>query len=247
MKKEYHILNGDTLKNRFPKDISGEIIVARECFVDGSVIGENLKELFRTRAEFISNNYKGYTAQDYYNNTVPEFKKMQSITAGAEVNLWFEDDLFCQVNFWFVINLLSKREASIFLIRPESLNQFGFGGLNKSALKSIYKRRVHLSRVGLLARLWHYYQKTEFEKLLETAKKLKDELPFILLAVKAHIARIPSANNLGQPAESLKQIMIELNTNNFEPVFKEFCKREYIYGFGDLQVRRLLVEIENRA
>ena len=33
--------------------------------------------------------------------TVPEFLKMQNIPENSEINLWFEDDLFCQVTFWF--------------------------------------------------------------------------------------------------------------------------------------------------
>ena len=60
MRKQYHILNGDSLKDQFPEIISGEIIIARECLVDGNVKGNNLIEFFKTRAKFISNNYNGY-------------------------------------------------------------------------------------------------------------------------------------------------------------------------------------------
>ena len=35
----YHILNGDSLKDVFPKEIYGTCIVARECLVDGDVSG----------------------------------------------------------------------------------------------------------------------------------------------------------------------------------------------------------------
>ncbi|MBL4704861.1 MAG: DUF1835 domain-containing protein, partial [Flavobacteriales bacterium] len=121
MIKQYHILNGDSLKDQFPDNISGEIIVARECLVDGNVNGLDLAELFQTRARFISQNYDGYTAHDYYEKSVPEFQKMQDITSDADINLWFEDDLFCQVNFWFVIHLLSSsiQDNRIFLIRPK--------------------------------------------------------------------------------------------------------------------------------
>jgi hypothetical protein len=77
MKKQYHILNGDSLKNQFPKSIKGKIVVARECLVDGSVKGNSLTDLFKTRAKFISSNYDGYTEQDYFEKTVPEFQKMQ--------------------------------------------------------------------------------------------------------------------------------------------------------------------------
>ena len=72
MKKQYHILNGDVLKNRFPENIPGEIIVIRECLIDGSVEGNDLKDFFATRAKFISDSYEGCSEQDYFKKTVPE-------------------------------------------------------------------------------------------------------------------------------------------------------------------------------
>jgi hypothetical protein len=247
MKKQYHILNGDSLKKQFPENIQGEIIVARECLVDGNVNGSNLEELFHTRAQFISNNYGGYSEQDYYKKTVPEFKKMQNITDNAAINLWFEDDLFCQVNFWFCINLLnqSNKNNSIFLIIPKKHSQFGFGGLDKSELVSIYENKLLLTDLDQLANLWELYQNHNLEQLLKTARELENKYPFILIAVKAHIQRIPTKGNLGRPRESLIQIMKELKSEDFGLVFKEFNKRESIYGFGDLQVKRLFNEIKN--
>ncbi len=247
MRTQYHILNGDALKQQFPEKIQGEIIVARECLVDGNVSGNSLDELFHSRAQFISNNYEGYNEQDYYKKTVPEFRKMQNITDDADINLWFEDDLFCQVNFWFTINLLnqSEQQNSIFLIRPEKQSQYGFGILDESELITVYENRLLLTELDKLAELWKLYQKGAIEKLQKTAKELESKYPFILKAVKAHIERISTEGNLGRPSQSLIQIMKELETEEFEPVFREFSIRESIYGFGDLQVKRLFDEIKN--
>ena len=247
MKKQFHILNGDSLKERFPENIQGEIIVARECLVDGNVQGNSLSELYKVRAHFIGNNYDGYDAQDYFEKTVPEFEKMQRIPDHADINLWFEDDLFCQVNFWFVINLLSKakNEYNYFLIRPKSHSQFGFGGLHDSEIISAYDNRFKLSKLNVLAKLWESYQVGDNKELVKLSKQLESLYPFMINAVEAHIASIPIDGGLGRPTESLIQIMDELNTAEFAPIFKEFCKREAIYGYGDLQVKRLLKEIKS--
>ncbi len=247
MRTQYHILNGDALKQQFPEKIQGEIIVARECLVDGNVSGNSLDELFHSRAQFISNNYEGYNEQDYYKNTVPEFKKIQNITDDADINLWFEDDLFCQVNFWFTISLLNQFEQHnpIFLVKPEKHSQYGFGKLGELELVSIYENRLLLTELDKLAELWKLYQKDELEQLQKVAKELESKYPFILNAVKAHIERISTEGNLGRPVQSLIQIMKDLETEEFEPVFREFCIRESIYGFGDLQVKRLFDEIKN--
>jgi len=246
MINQYHILNGDSLREQFPESLQGEIIVAKECLVDGSVKGNNLTDFFNTRAKFISSNYDGYNEQDYFEKTIPEFQKMQNIPDNADINLWFEDDLFCQVNFWFVINLLSKSHQNnqFFLIRPKSHSQYGFGGLNQLELISIFKNRLALTELDTMARLWESYQINDTEKLIKISRKLKNLYPFIVTAVKAHIERIPSNGNVGKPSKSLIQIMNELETEEFGPVFREFNKRESIYGFGDLQVKRLFDEIK---
>lgn len=247
MRKQFHILNGDSLKEILPANIQGEMIVARECLIDGNVEGKSLDDFFATRAKFISDNYEGSSKQDYYNKTVIEFQKIQAIPQESEINLWFEDDLFCQVNFWFVISLLAKSHKGnrIFLVRPITNSQYGFGGLNESELRSIYTNRLLLTNLDKLAKLWVLYQNDDTEKLLETARDLENKYPFILPAVKAHLERIPIERNPGRPSRSLLQIMNELKTEEFEPIFKEFCNRESIYGFGDLQVKRLLDDIKS--
>ena len=245
MKNQYHILNGDSLKEQFPETIQGALIVARECLVDGNVEGATLEEIFQTRAHFISHNYEGYAERDYYDKTVSEFKKIEVISPDAEINLWFEDDLFCQVNLWFTINLIKKygRNNPIFLVRPTKHNRYGFGGLNKPELQSIFKNRSLLTEIDQLSNLWKFYQSKEIKHLLNTARNLENKYSFIISAVNAHLDRIPANGNLGRPSQSLHQIMQDLKTKEFDLVFREFCKRESIYGFGDLQVKRLMDEL----
>jgi len=249
MRKQYHILNGDSLKQNFPEEIQGEVIVARECLVDGDVQGRDLNELLSTRAKFISQNYGG-SEQDYYLKTASELCKISKIMNNCDINLWFEDDLFCQVNFWFVVNLLLKEDidSKIFILRPEIHTQYGFSGFKKDGLISIYKNKLELIYADKIASLWELYQKNDLEKLINTARELENKYSFILPAVMAHYERKPSNRNgnLGRPKQTLIKIIEELGTDDFGTVFKEFNKLENIYGFGDLQVKRLYDEIINK-
>ncbi|WP_299362917.1 DUF1835 domain-containing protein [Winogradskyella sp.] len=245
---QYHILNGDALKGRFPKQIDGEIIVARECFVDGDISANTLNELFEVRAKFVTVLYGGsYSKKDYYADSVSEFQKIQNIPNKSEINLWFEDDLFCQVNFWFSINLIlnNVKDCNVFLIRPATHTPYGFGGLNESELLTAYQQKIPVNEFDQIAHLWNSYQKNDTEELIKTAKELKSNYPFIYNAVEAHIARIPTENYPGRPSQTLLDIINELGTESFGPVFVEFNKRESIYGFGDLQVKRLFDDIKN--
>ena len=247
MKNEYHILNGDCLKEQFPNSIIGEKIIARLCLVDGNVKARTSKELFKIRAKFISESYNNYTEQEYFAKTVTEIEKIQNISNNTEINLWFEDDLFCQVNFWFIVNLLfeARKSQSIFLIRPKKNSEYSFGKMNKGELVNAFKNRVKIEPFELneLRKLWKLYQQDNCAEMFEVAKKIDVKFPFLVPAIQAHKDRTPITGNFGRPKQSLIQIMDELKTKNFGKVFGEFCKRQGIYGFGDLQVKRMYDEI----
>lgn len=247
-REQYHILNGDALKDQFPDKINGDIIIARECLVDGDVKGKNLNELFVSRANFLSKNYGGII-QDYYNDTVPEFQKMLKINDNSDINLWFGDDLFCQVNCWFVLNLLKKQISScnFYLIKPDTHYCNGFSLWSESEFLSAFNNKLKLKRVARLSELWEYYQNNNIDLLIKISTDLKKLYPFIYKAVNAYIQTIPKNGNLGRPVESLTNIMIELNTKDFGQIFREFNKREEIYGFGDLQVKKIYNEIINSS
>ena len=242
----FHILNGDALRGQFPAQIQGERIVVRECLVDGPVGEDSLEDLFKMRAEFIARGYNGFTKDDYYEETVPEFNRIRQIPSGSEISLWFEDDLFCQVNLWFVCSLLEDHTeyCVINLVRPNEQNRYNFAGLNDNDLLFVFKNREKLTGIEQLAKLRKLYQQQKVDELLGIGKELKSDLPFLLPAIQAHIDRIPSNGRPGRPVEALIEIQKELKTTDFGAIFREFAKRESIYGFGDLQVKRLLYDIQ---
>ena len=244
MKIQYHILNGDALKEQFPQDLEGEQIIMRECLVDGDVQGNTLEDFFKNRAAFIANAYEDVTEEGYFQKTSTEFKKIESIPQDAEINLWFEDDLFCQVNFWFVCYLLNhyQKKNEVFLVRPKEHTQYGFAYYKPEELNELFENRLPI-QIDAFKDLWVSYQNKQIDQLLDLAKTLTPFYPFLLPAVEAHMARIPQEGKSGRPIESLKRIMAELQTDKFGPVFQEFCKQESIYGFGDLQVKRLFDEL----
>ncbi len=243
----YHILNGDALKSQLEGKMAGQLIVARECLVDGPVSSTNLPALYEERAQFLSTAYGDSDSRKYYDEVVPEFDKLQQIEAGAEVNLWFEEDLFCQVNCWFVLYLLKEAEAEIqlFWVLPTADIRYGFGGMNAEALLAAYENRKLLSNNAFaqLASLWPLYQQNKIEAMLEAVAPWQADFPFLSKAIQAHRDRLPKENSLGRPKQALLKIMQELDTREFGPVFQAFHQRESIYGFGDLQVKRLFDEL----
>jgi hypothetical protein len=244
MNKDYHILNGDALKSQFPPDILGKKIIARLCLVDGPVEAVSLEELFEIRATFIGENYLGFSKKDYLNNIDSEIQKIKRIPENATINFWFEDDLFCQVNFWFMLFFISTnhKEYKLNLVRPKEHSEYAFGGMNEQELIQVFenKTEITIQEQKILVQFWSLYQKNNITQLLSMAEELNTKFPFLIPAIRAHQDRL---SNPGRPKKAIIRIMKELNTDKFELVFRAFCQQENIYGFGDLQVKRLFDEI----
>jgi hypothetical protein len=117
----FNITNGDYLAGKLKHTtITGEIIICREALVTGSLQADYPDEFWKMRSAFISENYSDEKV-NYYQKVVSEFEKIKNIPAHSEVNLWFEDDLFCQVNMWFCLTLLPKdRNIKIYRVFPKN-------------------------------------------------------------------------------------------------------------------------------
>jgi hypothetical protein len=240
----YNILNGDSLAHSFPEaKIEGDIIVVREALMDGDLSGDNLNDFWRSRAE-----YHGSTEAEYHNSVVKEFEKIMIAPGNAEFNLWFEYDLFCQVNMWFVISIINSLsiKKKVYAVYTSYLNrndkQFwnGFGRATSSELRICFTDRILLSDVDLQLGqdLWAAYKSGDLEELIRLAKNQSPAFPYLQEVVKAHIERFPKDGTKGRPEKVLEDITKNISTD-FHQVFKEFWSRESIYGFGDTQLKEL--------
>lgn len=242
---DYLILNGDALLEHFPNELRGQKIICRECLIDGDTSGQTLTELFQTRSRFLASAYPDVILPNYEEHVVSEFEKILNLPENADVTLWFEDDVFCQVNLWFVTFLLTQNQKTlkIYLARPGEKSPYGFHAFSNEELQELYQNRQPVYDLTKFTALWSAYQNNYLLTLRQRAKELQNDWPFVLPAAEAVIALSPTDGSHGRPYETMKTIMKELDTKEFRPVFHEFSKREAIYGFGDLQVKRLYEKV----
>jgi hypothetical protein len=241
----YHILNGDCLAEQLKQSsIKNEYIICRECLIDGQVNAENIDVFWNVRAKFIANSYQ-VSAEEYFHKTVQEFLKVDTIPTDSEVCLWFENDLFCQVNMWFVLHLLAQRtDLQVFRIFPVIENQSdtwkGFGIATAEMLERAYATKVvfNPADIELGKQLWRAYQKADFDSLKRLSMRQSSCYQYLREVCQAHIDRFPHDDSLGRPQQTLKEIIATKDVD-FQEVFKEFSDREGIYGFGDLQVKNM--------
>jgi hypothetical protein len=240
----YHILNGDSLAYSFPDaKIEGDIIVVREGLIDGDLSGDNLPAFWQSRAY-----YMGITEAEYHHAVVKEFEKIIHAPDDSTFNLWFEYDLFCQVNMWFVISIINSLpiKKKVFAVYTSYLDktskQFwnGFGPANSGELKVCYANRIPLSEADLHLgqALWTAYKNGNLEALTDLSKHPSLAFPYLQEVVKAHVDRFPTDGTKGRPEKVIEDITKNISTD-FHKVFTEFWNRESIYGFGDTQLKSL--------
>ncbi|MCW3160689.1 DUF1835 domain-containing protein [Chryseobacterium oryctis] len=238
MNKIFNIANGDCLAEQLKEaKIARDIIICREALIKGSLQFENLDDFWKLRADFISNEYST-TQNDYYEKVVVEFKKIINIPENSEANLWFEDDLFCQVNLWFCILLLSRnKDLKIYRIFPKSSEKWkGFSTSTHSDLEeSLYlKVLFNENDIELALKLWRAFQNSDSQDLKELSKN--QSLCFRNLEEVIDVY-------LNKKTKDFIENLIKKGVTDFNLVFEEFQKEFGALGYGDLQVK----EIYNKA
>ena len=235
----YHVLPGDSLVEEFQKtNIEGDVIVCRECLVVGDIDAETLPDFWQQRARFILSEY-GEDEIEYHDRVADELAKLLDVDPDDEVNLWFEYELFCSVNMWFCLWLLSETGAKIYrvepIVRSSDDKWLGFGNLTAGELMTCVGTRTEFTvqDIALGAELWNAYRKNDQAKLAELSTTTSACFPYLKEVCEAAIEKDT------RPAEIIAEIQFE-GKIEFEDIFAEFTKRAGVYGFGDLQVKQLL-------
>jgi hypothetical protein len=234
----YHILPGDSLVETFEKTrIKGEIVVCRECLIEGDLSAKNLEEFWKVRENYLTKNFP-QEENSYAENVRGEFEKLLTVSAGDEVNLWFEYELFCQTNLWFCLSLLSGKDIEIYRVAPVVRNETdlwkGFGGLSANDLEKCFGQRVGLSKddVRFGKSLWELFVSRDFQSLDFTELDRQKKFPYLKKVCQA------AAEIETRPKEKLREI-IAGGEIDFGKVFQKFAETEGVYGFGDSQVKKI--------
>lgn len=251
----YHILNGDSLAHSFPATgLRGQVVIFRECLIDGDLSGNSLAEFWKARSGFIEAAYppgpgNRDSPDSYYRGIITEVEKILNAPDGSEFNLWFEYDLFCQANMWFLLSVINDipRTKEVYAVytsylKPGEQNFWnGFGPATTAELLSSHEQRTRFEDTDLQFgnELWHAYKHGDLEKLRSLSLRHPPTFPYIGPVIEAHIERFPVGKEKGRPERVLEDI-IGKGITDFHQVFREFWSRESIYGFGDLQVKKLL-------
>ncbi|WP_272149447.1 DUF1835 domain-containing protein [Tenacibaculum aiptasiae] len=241
-----HITNGDIttlqLKNL---NFKGDIITWREMLCEGKTsVDVGSENFWKTRFDFLKSSYK-VTKRKFIDYTLKEYRNLCNQKKQDEIVLWFEYDLFCQINMLAVISWLKRyrKNQKISLVCSgkvaNSEKMLGLGELSPIQLKEHFKNRIILSQddIEYADYIWQLYC-SDSPLQLENASKFNPKSPFVYLeeAIKAHLLRFPSIENGLNHIEN--NILKTAKNNKFETKNKfigHLLSNQEVYGYGDIQ------------
>lgn len=249
-----HITNGDsTTKILENLSIEGEIITWREMLCEGKTTRDvGSEDFWKTRFDFLHNAYK-VTKKTFIDFTLKEYRNLCKQNQD-EIVLWFDYDLFCQVNMLAVVSWLKKyrKGRNITIIQSgKSENHskmVGFAHLTKEELINLYQNRVQLTQddIEYADYIWQLYC-SDSPLRLETVHKFNPSSPFIYLteAISAHLKRFPSVNNgLNNIENTIIKTAYNSKPSSETKLIQQLLEEQDIYGFGDLQYAHKIKELK---
>tara|TARA_R100000005_G_C5002917_1_gene210799 strand:- start:5290 stop:6210 length:921 start_codon:yes stop_codon:yes gene_type:complete len=245
MQNTLHILNGDsTLYSLKQSGIEGDTSVWRDVLSDGPVhTAFGALEFWEMRSRFISS-FFSTSPGDYQEKVIDEFKKIESFKAYKEIVLWFEYDLFCQVNLMALLHWFQQQDRAdveISLICVGDVNGYeklmGLGELPAEMYPDLFEQRRVLSQndFSFASNAYQAFCSKDPRDLENFILLPSNEFPYLAKAFQAHLKRFPSSKSGLNLIEQEIIRLIESGKDTERGLIGALLKWQEFYGFGDLQ------------
>jgi hypothetical protein len=231
----FHILNGDALAEQLEAKLEGNQIIFRECLIEGPIQANSEDEFWEMRKEYIESTFGTNPPYEEYSRS--EISKIGNTTAEDEVFFWFEEDCFCQVNFWKACSILKAIPKKAALVLPGPDSPYSFGKLCSEQLIPRFQSSQELKKsdLELFATLWRFYQIEDIKQLEMAAQSSYSKFPFLAQAIRS----VKEIKLDDLHLKTLESIHKDLAIDQFHLIFQEFQRRAPSYGLGDFQVFNL--------
>lgn len=254
MKSLLHITNGDSFTDRLQSlPLKGDIITWREMLCEGKTLSNVGSESFwKTRFEFLNKNYK-VTKSWFVEKTLKEYRSLCNHKQQDQIVLWFEYDLFCQINMLAVLSWLKthRRHAEISLVcsgkEDESDKLYGLNELSDEQLLKLYEHKVVLSQndIEYADYVWQLYCSDNPIRIENLVAFDTNTFKYLSPALKAHLKRFPTIKNgLNEVENSILRLGHEEKPKSRKEFLGKIVNNQGMYGYGDTQYERVLTSMK---
>jgi len=251
---QLHITNGDNTTLALQKlKIDGDIVTWREMLCEGkTTIDVGSESFWKSRFDFFSRNYK-ITKKHFINSTLKEFRNLCNHKYQEEIILWFEHDLFCQINMIAVISWLKKHRpnATIALVSPENKKDpkksLRLHKLAQKELVSFYTNRVVLTKedIGYADYIWQLYCSKSPLQLQNIITDPHTHFKYLPDAIEAHLQRFPTIKNgLNKIENTILERALAGSYSSKKSFIQKLLQNQGIYGFGAEQYEKKITDLK---
>jgi len=199
-----HVTNGDSVVASFREgQIEGAYLPWRDVLHDGPVPrSPSLEALSDVRARVIAG--PGGAYPEVRRAFAERDRALAGFRSHDETVLWFEHDLYDQLQLLQILNWFSRQDldgAHISLIQidrhPEVARFVGLGQLDGRQLRELLPLRKPVTprQFGLGRDAWEAYCAPDPRKLLVFAARMSDALPFLASALTRGLEEYPSTRD----------------------------------------------------
>lgn len=249
-----HITNGDNFTEKLKGlRLKGDIITWREMLCEGKTETNVGSESFwKTRFEFLNKNYK-VTKSIFIEKTLKEYRSLCNHKQQDQIVLWFEYDLFCQVNMLAVLSWLkaNRKYAEISLVcsgkEDETDQLYGLNELSDEQLLGLYENRTVLSQndVEYADYVWQLYCSDNPIRLENLRDFDQFQFEYLSDAVKAHLHRFPTIKNgLNTLENRVLDLSVSQKPKSRKDLLGAILSNQGNYGFGDTQFDRIITTLK---
>jgi hypothetical protein len=250
MRSQLHITNGDNFTQKLQSlNVKGDIITWREMLCEGKTETNVGSESFwKTRFDFLHKNYN-VSKSWFVEKTLKEYRSLCNHKQQDQIILWFEYDLFCQINLLAVISWLKthRRHAEISLIcsgnEDDTGRLYGLSELSDEQLMTRYRNRTILTQddIEYADYVWQLYCSDNPIRLENLTDFENYQFDYLSEALVAHLKRFPSIKNgLNELENRLLELSVLDKPKTKKALLGSILKNQGRYGFSDNQYERIL-------
>lgn len=254
MKSLLHITNGDNFTSKLQSlHLKGDIITWREMLCEGKTLCNVGSESFwKTRFEFLNKNYK-VSKSWFVEKTLKEYRSLCNHKQQDQIVLWFEYDLFCQINMLAVLSWLKthRRHAEISLVcsgkEDESDKLYGLNELSDEKLLDLYENRTILSQddIEFADYVWQLYCSDNPIRLENLIAHNNFQFEYLSEALRAHLKRFPTIKNgLNEMENRILDTAVTKKPESRVALLGHVLANQGYYGFGDTQYDRMISSLK---
>lgn len=253
MKSLLHITNGDNFTSKLQTlPLKGDIITWREMLCEGKTLCSVGSESFwKTRFEYLNKNYK-ISKSWFVEKTLKEYRSLCNHKQQDHIVLWFEYDLFCQINMLAVLSWLKthRRHAEISLVcsgrEGEGDKLYALTELSEEQLMDLYERRTLLSQddIEYADYIWQLYCSDNPIRLENQIANNDFQFEYLSEALKTHLRRFPTIKNgLNELENHILEVAKTKKLGSRAELMDALLTNQGYYGYTDTQYDRIITSL----